>query len=83
MDRWIIEVKGSRSHNPLCVNYFLLVLGEIFQRMDVPNCKYSVALPDIEQFRRLWERLPLLAKNRIGITALFINLNGNVTELIQ
>ncbi len=79
-DRWIIEVKGSGLYNPVRTNYFLSVLGEILQRMDDPCCKYSIALPDDDQFRRLWDRLPSLAKDRTGITALFVNPAGHVTE---
>jgi hypothetical protein len=80
-DRWIIEVKGSGAYNPLRVSDFLSVLGEILQRMDEPYCKYSVALPDMEQFRRLWDRLPPLARSRMGTTALFVNPDGNVAEI--
>jgi hypothetical protein len=80
-DRWIIEVKGSGDYNPVRLNYFHEVLGEILQRMDDPHYKYSIALPDMEIFRRLWERLPTLAKSSLGITALFVNLTGSVTEL--
>ncbi len=79
-EQWVIEVKGSGSLDPMRVNYFLSVLGEILQRMYEPKCKYSIALPDMKQFRGLWERLPILAKNRTGITALFINSAGNVIE---
>ncbi|HEX7475009.1 MAG TPA: hypothetical protein VF318_03505 [Dehalococcoidales bacterium] len=78
--RWIIEVKGAGAYSPLRANYFVTVLGELLQRMDDPDCKYSIALPEIEQFRRLWERLPSLAKTRIGITALFVDVQGKVTE---
>jgi hypothetical protein len=80
-DRWIIEVKGSGDYNPMRLNFFHAVLGEILQRMDDPNYKYSIALPDMELFRRLWERLPALAKSRLGVTALFVNLTGSITEL--
>jgi hypothetical protein len=79
-ERWIIQVKGSGPFHPVTINHFLSVLGEIIQRMDDPKCKYSIALPDLEEFRRLWERLPELSRNRMGITALFVNLQGNVTE---
>jgi hypothetical protein len=79
-ERWIIQVNGSSPLRPLIVNAFLSVLGEIIQRMDDSTCKYSIALPDTEQFRRLWERLPVLAKNRTGITALFVKLTGNLVE---
>ncbi len=82
ISRWIIEVKSIESTSPLPVNSFVSVLGEIIQRMDDPDCKYSIALPDIQQFRRLWGRLPLLAKSKLGITALFIDARGIVTETI-
>ncbi len=78
--RWIIEVKGSGAYNPQRSELFLSVLGETLQRMDDLDCKYSVALPDMDQFHRLWDRLPALAKNRTGITALFVDLKGKVTE---
>lgn len=76
--RWIIEVKGAGSRPQMRVNYFLAMLGEVLQRMDDPTAKYSIALPDMEQFRRLWQRLPTLAKERTQVTALFIDREGNV-----
>jgi hypothetical protein len=81
-DRWVIEVKGSGSYDAMNLTGFLSVLGEILQRMDDPACKYSIAIPDIAPFRRMWNRLPDLAKYRLGITALFVNENGNVFESI-
>lgn len=79
-ERWIIEVKGVGSSNPMNVNYFLGVLAETLQRMDDPNAKYSIALPDVKQFRNLWGRLPFLAKSRTEITALFVNEQGKIEE---
>jgi len=80
-ERWLIEVKGMGSRQPMNVNYFLSILGEILQRMDDPNARYSIALPDVPQFRNLWNRLPALGKTRTGITALLIDGDGNVQEL--
>jgi hypothetical protein len=82
-ERWIIEVKGLGSLNPMNVNYFLGVLAETLQRMDDPNAKYSIALPDVKQFRNLWSRLPFLAKKRTGIMVIFINESGVVAESIS
>jgi hypothetical protein len=76
-NRWVIEVKGIGTRSAMRVNYFIGILGEILQRMDDPNAKYSIALPDMKQFRGLWERLPHVA---IQITALFIDPQGAVTE---
>jgi hypothetical protein len=80
MERWIIQVNSCNLMRSSILNAFLSVLGEVIQRMDDPDCKYSIALPDREQFRRLWERLPLLAKHRLGITALFVKPAGDVAE---
>ena len=79
-DRWIIEVGVSKLGNPTIISSFVSVLGKILQRMDDPECKYSIALPDTEPFRRLWERLPILVKDRTEITALFVNHAGTVIE---
>lgn len=80
-DRWIIEVKGIGSRQAMRVNYFLAILGETLQRMSDPNAQYSIALPDVPQFRGLWARLPDLAKRRTGISALFVSTRGDVTPL--
>ena len=70
--RWLIEVKGPGSRNAMRVNYFLAILGELLQRINDPTARYSIALPDLQQYRRLWERLPKLAKERTGITLLLV-----------
>lgn len=76
--RWIIEVKGRGSLSAMRVNYFLMILGETLQRMDDPDTLYSIALPDLKQYRNLWARLPSLAKVRTGISALFVDEAGRV-----
>lgn len=77
---WIIEVKGQGTMPPMRVNFFLAVLGETLQRMTDPNTAYSVAFPDLKQYRNLWERLPLLAKQKTNISALFVDRSGHVTQ---
>jgi len=74
--RWLIEVKGIGSRPEMRQNYFLGVLGQILCRMDDPAAKYSIAVPDTQQFRGLWSRLPTEAKSRTQITALFVGEAG-------
>lgn len=76
--RWLIEVKGIGSLQPMRVNYFIGMLGETLQRMDDPSAAYSIALPDHPQYRGLWNRLPELAKKRTQITMLFVASDGSV-----
>ena len=79
--RWIIEINSTGS--AALTESFVAAIGEVIQRMDIDdhNIKYSVAFPDNIPFRRLWERLPALAKKKIGITALFVEETGNVIEI--
>lgn len=79
-ERWLIEVKGIGSSPPMRVNYFLCALGELLCRMIDPSAKYSIAVPDVPQFRNLWRRLPLEAKSRTRISALFVGESGVLEE---
>jgi Holliday junction resolvase len=78
---WVIEAKGSGSLQPMRVNYFLNALGELLQHMDHSGHRYSIALPDLGQFRGMWQRLPTLAKQRLGLSALFVAPDGRVDEV--
>jgi hypothetical protein len=44
------------------------------------EAKYSIAVPDIPEFRNLWRRLPAEAKSRTRITALFVEEAGVAEE---
>jgi len=78
-EQWVIIIKGEESAD--IVESFISALGSIVHVMEDPNSKYSIALPDTMPFRRLWERLPFLTKQRTGITALFVNQSGSVVEI--
>jgi hypothetical protein len=72
-ERLIIEVKGCGSLQPMRVNYFLSILGEVLQRMDSEDCKYFIALPKIQQYVNLWYKLPALAKQRTKISLILVD----------
>lgn len=76
--RWIIEVKGAGSRQPMRVNYFISILGEILQRMDDDNARYSIAFPNIKQYRKLWNKLPELAKQRTMVDLILVDEKGNI-----
>ena len=78
-ERWVIEVKGPGSRPAMRNNYFVSILGEILQRMDDDQAKYSIALPDMLKYRRLWNELPQLAKERTTIDLILVDENGNIS----
>ena len=61
------------------VSYFLGALGELVQRMNDPNARYALALPDHPQYRGLVNRLPSLARTRLNLEVFFVDVNGVVT----
>jgi hypothetical protein len=80
--RWVVVIIKMEQADVQPVNSFISVLGEILQRMEAPNDKYSIAIPDTLPLNRLWKRLPLLAKERTGVTALFVSSSGSIREAI-
>ncbi|MBQ7002210.1 MAG: MarR family transcriptional regulator [Oscillospiraceae bacterium] len=78
--RWLIEIKGPGSRPPMRVNYFIGILGETLQRMDDPNARYTIVFPDMPQYRKLWDRLPALAKARTTIDMILVGTDGSITE---
>jgi len=80
-ERWVIEAKGCGSRQQMRVNYFIAMLGETLQRMDDPNARYSIALPDMAQYRGLWSRLPQLAKSRTTISLILVGPESEIIHL--
>lgn len=71
-DRLLVEAKGEAANPPQQVNYFLGAIGELVQRLDDPDARYGLALPDHRQYRGLVTRLPRLAWSRLRLVVLFV-----------
>ena len=78
---WIIEAKGEGSRTQMRGNFFLSVLGEILQRMENKSTKYSIAFPAMQRYKKLWDELPQLAKERLNITCFFVDKENKVIEV--
>jgi hypothetical protein len=80
VERWVIslheEAWTSQDYGPL----FMQMVGELLTVMDDRSAVYSLALPESGPFQGLWESLPLLARDRLGVTALFVDPSGRVTR---
>ncbi len=75
--RLVLEAKGEVASPPQQVNYFLSALGELVQRMDDPNARYGLALPDNRQYRGLVSRLPAFAKSQLDFVVFFVARTGD------
>lgn len=80
-EQLVIEVKGCGSCQPMRLNYFLAILGEVLQRMDSAESQYFIALPKMQQYEKLWYGLPILAKQRTTISLILVDDNGHLEFL--
>ena len=74
-------MKGCGSRQAMRVNYFLAILGEVLQRMDSEYCEYFIALPKMQQYENLWNKLPALAKQRTKVGLILVDENGQLEFL--
>jgi Restriction endonuclease len=80
--RHVIEAKAETgTTGAQQVNYFIGMLGELLQRMDDERATYGIALPENRQYRGLVDRLPQLARHRIGLNIFWVSrdVDGNLT----
>jgi hypothetical protein len=79
--RYLIEAKAEVGKSgPQQVIYFVGMLGELVQRMDDAQASYGIALPDNRQYRRLVNRLPAPARERLRLAVFWVSREGD--ELI-
>jgi hypothetical protein len=57
-----IEPNGCGPRPEMRVGHLIAMLGETLQRMRLPEARYRIAMPDVVQFRSLWQSLPEPAK---------------------
>lgn len=74
--RLIVEAKGEVPSQPQKTNYFLGSIGELVQRMSDQDAEYGLAFPDTSTFRGLVQRLPSLARKRLGLRVFFVTRSG-------
>jgi hypothetical protein len=63
----IIEAKGEGTLNPMRVNFFVMVLGELMQKMDSSDKQYGIAFPAHQQYVKLIHKLPLHVKQQMKL----------------
>jgi len=78
--RFLIEAKGEVASQAQKTNYFLGALGELLQRMSDERAIYGLAFPDNGTYRGLVDRLPGLAKRRLGLWVLLVRRSKRRTS---
>lgn len=73
---WRIFVEGERSPAKAGAASWRLILGRLLSGLTDPTADYSIALPDREPYRSWWAQLSPVAKERTGLTVIFVGKSG-------
>lgn len=78
----LIEAKGEGSRNAMRVNYFLMALGEILQKMNNENYRYALAFPAYRQYANLIIKLPKEIKQKLKLSIYLVKKQENGTYCV-
>ena len=56
-------------------------LSEIIRQMDDEEAVYSLAFNDSASYRRQWQEIPQVVKERLHMSVIFADKKGNIVEL--
>ena len=76
--RWVINVEGIKRgrKQPLP-----LKVGEVLKYIEDVTSLYSIVFNDSSTYRRQWNEIPQAVKERLGLSVIFADKQGNLTML--
>jgi hypothetical protein len=80
--RIVVEAEGGVASDQQQGNYFLIAIGQLLQRMADATAVYVLALPDNRRYRGLVQRLPRLARQRLGLVDLLGSQDDDGTWVV-
>lgn len=75
-EKWVIEAKGDSSSVGVDFN---TGLGQILKRMDEPNCKYAMAVPNIPKYINQLNKVPMRVRKLLGLNWIIVSEDGTVS----
>ena len=76
--KWVINVQGIKLGRKQTLP---VKLGEVIKHIDDLNTHYSMAFNDSLTYRRQWNEIPTMVKERLNMSVILADKKGNITEL--
>ncbi len=76
--KWVINVQGIKRGRKQTLP---VKLGEVIKHIDDLNTHYSMAFNDSLTYRRQWNEIPTMVKERLNMSVILADKKGNITEL--
>lgn len=74
---WLINIEGSRRGRKLPLSKKLNI---IFSDVENDASHYSIAFNESYHYKKQWNEIPRLFKDKLNVSLLFAGKNGKVTE---
>ena len=76
--KWVINVQGIKRGRKQTLP---VKLGEVIKHIDDLNTHYSMSFNDSLTYRRQWNEIPTMVKERLNMSVILADKKGNITEL--
>lgn len=76
--KWVINVQGIKRGRKQTLP---VKLGEVIKHIDDLDTHYSMAFNDSLTYRRQWNEIPAMVKERLNMSVILADKKGNITEL--
>ena len=76
-ERWVIDIHGMKRGRKQSLP---AKMNDILKQMEDGNTRYSMAMNDSLSYRRQWNQIPHVVKEKLNVSVLLADKKGNVVE---
>ena len=76
-EKWVIDIHGMKRGRKQSLP---AKMNDILKQMEDGNTRYSMAMNDSLSYRRQWNQIPHVVKEKLNVSVLLADKKGNVVE---
>ena len=76
-EKWVIDIHGMKRGRKQSLP---AKMNDILRQMEDGNTRYSMAMNDSLSYRRQWNQIPHVVKEKLNVSVLLADKKGNVVE---
>lgn len=75
--KWMIDIHGMKRGRKQSVP---AKMSDILRQMEEGNIRYSMAMNDSISYRRQWNQIPHVVKEKLNVSVILADRKGNIQE---
>lgn len=76
-EKWVIDIHGMKRGRKQSLP---AKMNDILKQMEDGNTRYSMAMNDSLSYRRQWNQIPHVVKEKLNVSVILADKKGNVVE---